>query len=136
MARVQRAAERPAVAEAAATWCWQYRSIAVAPRRAALTHCNDHRGWAQACPGQTLCSSLLCRLRACGLPVYRCNCEDAYSYCLSPVPYALPQVPQQYPPEVRDVLSQRRNSMLKYDFSASDHAEMKQRAKIFWTPMY
>lgn len=34
------------------------------------------------------------------------------------------------------MLSQRRNSMLKYDFSASDHAEMKQRAKIFWTPMY
>ncbi|PNW87940.1 hypothetical protein CHLRE_01g007850v5 [Chlamydomonas reinhardtii] len=48
----------------------------------------------------------------------------------------MPMVPQQYPAEVRDVLVQRRNSMLKHDFSAPDFKEVKDRAKIYWTPMY
>ena len=46
------------------------------------------------------------------------------------------QVPPQYPPEVRDVLVQRRNSMLKFDFSQPDYQEVKQRSKIYWTPLY
>lgn len=45
-------------------------------------------------------------------------------------------MPPQYPPEVRDVLVQRRNSMLKYDFSQPDYEEVKKRSKIYWTPLY
>ncbi|GLI60792.1 hypothetical protein VaNZ11_003026 [Volvox africanus] len=48
----------------------------------------------------------------------------------------MPMVSPQYPPEVREVLSLRRNSMLKFDFSDPDQAQLKARAKIFWTPMY
>lgn len=46
------------------------------------------------------------------------------------------QVPPQYPPEVRDVLVQRRNSMLKYDYSQEDYEVVKKRSKIYWMPLY
>ncbi|EFJ45100.1 hypothetical protein VOLCADRAFT_106117 [Volvox carteri f. nagariensis] len=54
----------------------------------------------------------------------------------SHLPLPRQQVPPQYPPEVGDVLKLRRNSMLKFDFSDPEQAQVKARAKIFWTPMY
>ena len=45
-------------------------------------------------------------------------------------------MPQQYPPEVRDILVQRRNSMLKYDYAQADYEQVKARSKIYWMPLY
>ncbi|GLC42419.1 hypothetical protein PLESTB_001096500 [Pleodorina starrii] len=48
----------------------------------------------------------------------------------------MPMVPTQYPPEVSDTLKLRRNSMLKFDFSDPEQAQVKARGTIYWSPMY
>jgi hypothetical protein len=41
--------------------------------------------------------------------------------------YVLLQVPQQYPPEVREVLIRSRNSAVLYDYSQPDYEDLKKR---------
>jgi hypothetical protein len=43
------------------------------------------------------------------------------------------QVPQQYPPEVREVLLRNRNTNLAYDYSQADYEEVKKRRQVYWT---
>jgi hypothetical protein len=43
------------------------------------------------------------------------------------------QVPQQYPPDVREVLIKARNTSLHYDYSQPDYEQLKERRRKFWT---
>jgi hypothetical protein len=44
------------------------------------------------------------------------------------------QVPQQYPPEVREVLIRSRNSATLYDYSQPDYEDLKRRRQR-WVPV-
>lgn len=44
-----------------------------------------------------------------------------------------PQVPPQYPPEVREVLLRSRNNSLKYDYSQPDYEAQKAKIKTFYS---
>lgn len=51
------------------------------------------------------------------------------------LPFASPQVPTQYPPEVREVIEKQGNTAVIWDYSQPHYEELKARRTRYWTPM-
>ncbi|GAX77594.1 hypothetical protein CEUSTIGMA_g5038.t1 [Chlamydomonas eustigma] len=49
--------------------------------------------------------------------------------------FSQPMVPQQFPPEVRQVLEKHGNTSVIWDYSQPDYEQLKARRARYWTPM-